>query len=837
VTGTTEDEERYRRLAALANSDSDAISERLEATLNSQLDPQVFLETIRDPAGQIVDFFYLDANAAACAYMGLSRSELIGSRLITHFPTEFSSELLARCATLVETGEPMVIDDTPLSTGVGSAGRRFDMRGVRVGDGAAFMWRDVTDRHVTLAQLAESERRYRLLAENASDVVFQATVDGVIEWISASVSSSTDWDPDVLVGTPFISLIHPEDRETYRFIHSTPADGDPSRFEVRIRTAAGAYRWISVFVRPLLDENGTLIGRIGGWSDIESDVRARVETAEHAELMRVVLDNARDPIMRFDLDLRLEYVNHAVTELSGIPAENLLGRTIVELGYSEADVAELHAEARRVIETGVAITLETELDNLLGHRVYEANVSPIFAPEGSVTNVIATCRDITDRHLAEEMLLERATHDALTGLANRAGLNDEIRRALAATRRSNSHTAVLMIDLDRFKNVNDTLGHGVGDDLLRAAAARLSSHVRDNDLIARVGGDEFVVVLRELDDPADAVRTAERIVQHFRDPFLVEGNEIYATATVGVAIDAGRIGADEILRQADTALYAAKDNGRDQVSLFNQNLRAAVAERLTLESELRLALGRDEFEVWYQPEVDLHTGGTTAVEALLHWHHPSGETHTSEKFIEIAEETGLIFAIGEWVIAQACRQASEWATVAPITSLVMTVNLRPIQLGEPGLPAIVETALRTSGLDPSQLCIGVGGVISEIDRSATQENLDRLGDMGIRLSVDGIGTGHGALNRVRRFPVHALEISEPFVSDIATDPDTRKILTDIIELAHDLGMLVTAIGVASTAQADILRELGCDRSRGSLHSPAIAPREMERFLRIVPTGE
>ena len=532
-------------------------------------------------------------------------------------------------------------------------------------------------------------------------------------------------------------------------------------------------------------------------------------------------------------DLRIEYVNRSAAELSGIPAEAWIGKSMAELGYPESLVAFWTARIGTVFATGEPESMQYEVDNTAGHRWYEANLSPLFGPDGSVAHVMSTNRDITERVVAEQSLRDMATHDSLTGLANRPALLDDIDRGLRAAGRSASTTAVLLIDLDRFKIVNDSLGHDVGDTLLRVAAQRLAGSVRGGDLVGRLGGDEFVVVMRDLGNPAEAVCAAGRLVEAFRRPFSTSAGELFSTASIGVAISRADSEPADLLREADTAMYAAKDDGRDRVAVFNDELRDIVAARLAIEGDLRHALQRDQLAVWFQPEVDLLTGRVTAAEALLRWHHPGGQTLTAARFIDVAEETGLINDIGDWVLMQACVQAASWATGDQGDPITVRVNVSARQLAEGGLLTALDDALSTSRLAPGRLCLEITETALLGETTIVRDNITGIHARGVHIAVDDFGTGYASLTYLHRYPIDVLKIDRSFITGITTSDHDYRLVGALIAMADHLQLRVTAEGVEDETQADCLRALRCPGAQGYLYSQAVPPEQMSTILDTV----
>ena len=417
------------------------------------------------------------------------------------------------------------------------------------------------------------------------------------------------------------------------------------------------------------------------------------------------------PVCTLSQEGRFLRVNSALCELLGRSEDELLGETLQgvthpdDVGVLTALMSDLQAGDRDRFHT-LSRYMASDGRVIWG----EMSVAAVPDSDGAPPLYVAQIIDLTERMKYEAALAAMATHDTLTGLANREGMLNEVTRALSGRHRSARSTAVLVMDLDRFKIVNDSLGHATGDALLKAAATRIEGVVRGGDLVARPGGDEFVVVMRELDDPTDAVRAAWRLVEAFRRPLPIDGVELFATASIGVAIDTNTkraLEAGDLLREADTAMYAAKAEGRDRVSIYNEDLRAIVSARLAVESDLRHALERGQLAVWYQPEVDLATGAVIAVEALLRWHHPDGSVWTADQFIDVAEDTGLILDIGDWVLRTACAQGAEWAAARPDRPITVRVNKSALQVAEACLLPNLDNALAASGLDPALLCIEI----------------------------------------------------------------------------------------------------------------------------------
>jgi len=571
--------------------------------------------------------------------------------------------------------------------------------------------------------------------------------------------------------------------------------------------------------------------------DITEQRRAEQDLARASRQYQFLAENASDVVMLLSPGWRFDWVSGSVAEVLGWHAVDLVGCAVAEFIHPD-DVGRVW---QLVIDApGGAASVEFRFRRHDGtYRWVAFRIRAKVDPDGSsLAGVVGAMVDITDRKAAEAELSFAAGHDPLTGLANRTTLLEETTGALAAGQWSGRTTALLMIDLDHFKNINDSLGHGVGDELLCAVARRISASVRSVDLVARLGGDEFVVLLRGLDEPADAVRLAERIVVESREPITANGTELYASASVGISESVPGVGpvrgAVDLIQEADTAMYAAKVAGRDRIAQFNDDLRQTVDHRLRLEGDLRHALERDELAVWYQPEIDLRDGTVRAVEALLRWHHPDGELLEAAQFIDVAQDSGLILGIGAWVLGQACADAARWARDEPPRRLVLRVNLSPLELSQPNLLTTLDGALSVSGLDPHLLCVEITEATILSTSSTVKVNLDGISARGIEVAIDDFGTGYGSLTYLRRYPIDVVKVDRSFVTHITTDINDRHLVAGIVALADRLGISVTAEGIETPDQGQVLDAIGCAGAQGFLYSHALPITELTKYLRENP---
>ena len=440
-------------------------------------------------------------------------------------------------------------------------------------------------------------------------------------------------------------------------------------------------------------------------------------------------------------------------------------------------------------------------------------------------------QEVSERKQAEETVKQMAYYDALTGLPNRRLFNDRLRQALALAHRQKRQLAVLFLDLDRFKVINDTLGHAIGDQLLVAAAKRLKSSCRrEGDTVARQGGDEFIINLSVLNDMKDAVRIAQKITDCFKKPFVIAGQELFVTTSIGISIfpHDGRTG-DVLVKHADVAMYRAKEQGRNNFQLYTPEMNTKAFERLSLENSLRRALEREEFTLYYQPKVNIEYGQITCMEALARWQHPTMGLIEPARFIPLAEETGLIVPFGGWVLRTACRQNRIWQRAGyPPMQVAVNLSARQFQSGD--LVETVEAALDESGLDPRWLVLEVTESIMMDNTDGSIGTLRKLEQMGIHISIDDFGTGYSSLHYLKKLPIHSLKIDRSFVSDITSNPDDEAIASAVIAMAKGLNLKVVAEGVETVEQLEVLRALDCQYMQGNLFSRPVPPDQLGPIL-------
>ncbi|HKR01945.1 MAG TPA: EAL domain-containing protein, partial [Pyrinomonadaceae bacterium] len=551
------------------------------------------------------------------------------------------------------------------------------------------------------------------------------------------------------------------------------------------------------------------------------------------EHFRSAFDYAAVGMALVGTDGRWLSVNRSLCKLVGYSEQELLQTNFQSITHSD-DLGAILADFYQMLEGQlVTSTREQRYIHKEGPVVWATvSASSVFDERGKPMHFILQAQDITERKQAEQQLHHAAFYDALTGLPNRVLFTDHLELALSRTKQHPEHLfAVLFLDIDRFKNINDSLGHVVGDQLLTAVAGRLQRCVRPEDTVSRFGGDEFAVLLNGVKHSADALAITERILREVEAPFRLSGYDVFTSASIGVAFSPIGYGStEEILRDADTAMYRAKEQGKGRYEVFDKVMHARAVARLRLESDLRLALERSEFEIFYQPIIELEGGGLSGFEALLRWRHPEQGLVSPADFIPVAEDTELIIPIGQWVLHEACRQVRAWQSAYPTERpLTISVNLSGKQFKQPDLVSQVKQTLYQTGLDPHSLRLEITESMVMDDAETATAMLRQLRSLNVQLSIDDFGTGYSSLSYLHRFPVNILKIDRSFVGRMSMDEESMGIVETIITLASKLKMDVIAEGIETDEQRRKLKALKCGYGQGYLFSRPV-PAEAAEVL-------
>jgi diguanylate cyclase (GGDEF)-like protein/PAS domain S-box-containing protein len=709
---------------------------------------------------------------------------------------------------------------------------------VRDGEGEPLFWQgvihDVTERKEADEALRKNEERLRGLADAAFEGILISDRGEILE-ANLALTDVFGYASAELVGRSALEFVAPEHRDKVR---RKIASGDEEPYEIvgirkdgtridlEVRGRAYSYRGRSV--------------RVTAVRDVTGRKAAEKALGEAEERYRTLVERipAVTFVDRFKGAERSVYVSPQVEEMFGYaPEEWMAGRLWRERLHPE-DRGRILASDERFEADGEPVDQEYRLLAKDGSVVWVHEETVLVRDEaGEPQFVQGIMSDVTQKKRSEERLHHLAFHDHLTGLPNRRLFVERLGHALQRTRRQGNRVAVLFMDLDGFKVINDSLGHEAGDLLLTVVAQRLGRCLRPEDTLARFGGDEFVVLIEDLDDAAEAVRVAERIAEELRRPFVLEGRQLYAAASIGVSLGHARThGPEGLIREADTAMYRAKAEGCNYC-VFDPTMHERALGRLELENDLRRAIEQDEFVVHYQPIVRLDGGEVWGVEALVRWEHPERGLLDPDEFVPVAEESGLVVPMGEAVLEEACRRAVGWQREFPLTPpLAMFVNLSGRQLRRHDLHEVVGRALTETGLPASSLGLDITETVYIGALDANTAALDRLKALGIRVSLDDFGSGYSSLSYLKRLPADILKIDRSFTRGLGLEAEDTAIVQTVVDLAHILGMEVVAEGVEVEEQETLLREMGCDFGQGFHFSRPLPPEEASKFLRSAYRG-
>ncbi len=613
--------------------------------------------------------------------------------------------------------------------------------------------------------------------------------------------------------------VRAQDRE--RLIELLKEKGRIDDFEAPLYRKDGSIRWFR-YTGSINVAGGYLEGFV-------TDVTREHETLKELTLTASVFNGTTESILITDADRRVLRVNEAFSRVTGYPQEEIVGRStrMLKSGRHNLDFFD---RIWRQIQTRDHWSGEIDIRRKDG-VIFTAwhNISALRDSDGRISQYIVIFSDITERKEAEERIARLAHYDALTELPNRLLFRDRCDHALSRARQDGHPMAVLFLDLDGFKDINDSLGHPVGDLVLQVVARRISRDIREQDTVARLGGDEFTIVIEELDRPQDASVIAGSLLETIRAPIAVKGHLFHLSASIGISVyPEDGYDATTLVRNADAAMYRAKDQGRNNFQFYTRELTTSAVERVWLENQLREAVDREQLSLQFQPQLRLDSGRPVGVEALLRWQHPERGLIPPDQFIPVAEKCGLILPIGCWVLEQACRQAAQWLT-AGIDLGRIAVNVSGAQIQRHDFFDVVQQALDNSGLDPRYLELEVTESFIMTQADEAIRTLEALRDLGITLAIDDFGTGYSSLGYLKRLPIHRLKIDKSFVRDIPEDSNDEAITRAVIALGHSLQLEIIAEGVETEAQQVFLNAENCDEVQGYLYSRPLLPEQIPAF--------
>lgn len=776
-------------------------------------------------------------NEGARKIFGYEEQEVVGQPLSIIMPEKYREAHKKGMRRYLQTGEKRVIGQVVELEGLRKDGSEFPLE-LSIG-----VWETEYGKYFTAIIRDNTEHLQSVNALRHSQSALDATLDGVFIfspetlkffYVNEGAIKQVGYTREELLQMTPIDIKPKFTDELFRRTIAPMIAGekDTELFTTVHRHKNGTDIPVEIILQSVLNKAGERMF-VGVARDITEREQAGKALRESENKLRILLDSMSEGLLQVDHNERIEYVNDRFCQMLGYKRQELIGKSTFEFLYDDEDVKTFY-ETRIARRKGVSWYYELKLKKKSGNPLYViVGGAQLTNGDGKVTGTMGVFTDISARKRAEDQLLYNAFHDGLTGLANRTLFMDHLRMTIERSRsRHSNQFAILFLDFDRFKLVNDSLGHAVGDELLKQIARRLEFSTRTGDLTARLGGDEFVILLNELSDPGEAIFVAERVISELKPSFNLNGREVFISASIGIALsNTGYRRSEDMIRDADIAMYRAKSSGKAQFQVFDRKMHEQISNQLALETEMRRALENQEFEIHYQPIFNLKDESLKGFEALVRWRHPQRGLVPPLDFIPLAEENGLILPLGAWILNESCRQMNYWQKQNPLLEhLTISVNLSAKQFSQTDLAEQILETLEETGLKPA--CLRLEITESELmeNQDAAKKMMNRLHALGVGWSLDDFGTGYSSLGYLSCLPVNFLKIDRSFIGQMTESKEKYEIVHTIIKLAESLNMKVIAEGIESIEQLASLNRLRCKFGQGYYFCKPLKASDVEEKI-------